>query len=208
MSEQDANDVSSASSPQQMVPKERLDELIADKRRAQEQLDVVTHLLRQAVPSQQQPQEQESPEMLRLKEEAPAAYATIKAQEQKIKQQSAAMFSVMDNQDRMQFVQTFGDKGKKYLNQVESELQRLRAQGLHYDRGQIFVHLIGQEALQSSSSPKAQAPTIQAPAKVNESNVPSSDPKTAGTIASGSAASSTTKKTIEEMERDLENFSF
>jgi len=207
MSEQDANDVSSASSPQQMVPKERLDELIADRRRDREQLDVVTHLLRQAVPSQQQPQEQESPEMQRLKEEAPAAYATIKAQEQKIKQQSAAMFSVMDNQDRMQFVQTFGDKGKKYLNQVESELQRLRAQGLHYDRGQIFVHLIGQESLQASSSPKAQAPTIQAP-KVNESNVPSSDPKTAGTIASGSAASSTTKKTIEEMERDLENFSF
>lgn len=201
---EDNQGVNTVSPTEQMVPKERLDELIADKRRAQEQLDVVTHLLRQAVPSQQQVQEQESPEMLRLKEENPIAYATIKAQDQKIKQTSAAMFSVMDNQDRMQFLQTFGDKGKKYLDRVEGELQRLRANGLHYDRGQIFVHLIGQEALQTSPKP-APAP---ASVKVDESNVPSSDPKTAGTIASGSAASSTTKKTIEEMERDLENFSF
>lgn len=200
---EDTNDVSSASSPQQMVPKERLDELIADRKRLEEQLNVTTHLLRQTAPQQQNVPQQEDPEMAKLREENPVVYAKIHAQEQKLKQISAANFAMMDNQDRMQFVQTFGEDGMKYLQKVEGELQRLRAQGQFFDRAQIYTHLRGTEAIQKprTVAPKLETPTVK-------TDVPSQDPKSAGTIASSSAASTTSRKTIEEMERDLENFTF
>lgn len=206
MSEQDNTNVvtTPSTSEPQMVPKERLDELIQDRRRLEEQLSVTTHLLRSAVP-QQHVQQQEHPDMVRLKEENPVVYATIKAQEEKLKQMSAAQFATVDNLDRTQFIQTFGEKGLKYSQKVEQELQRQRQQGNFYDRAQIYTHILGVESIQAGNQPKVvQAAT---PPKVN-SDVPSQDPKVAGTIASGSAAGTSVRKTIEEMEKDLENYQF
>lgn len=201
----DSNDVSTASSAQQsMVPKERLDELIADRRMLQEQIQTLQHIARSAVPQRQSAPQEDPPHLKQLREENPAAYQAFKEQEFRAKQQSAAMFTVLDNQDRLQFMQEFGEEGKKHLQQVESELERLRSQGIsNYNRGQILVHLKGQEALSAARTPKpAQAPA-QAP------NIPSSDPSVAGTTAGGSAqAAPTGKKTIEDYERELADVVF
>ena len=207
---EDNHDVSTGSSPQQnMVPKERLDELIADRRRLEEQLNVTQHLLRSAVPQQAPQAAEPEPEFLtRLKEQNPEAYQAYKLQEHRSKQQGAAMFQVMDNQDRLQFVQSFGEAGQKYADKVEAELQRLRARGIHYDRGQIYVHLVGQEALQTQRAPKAAAPIEAKAPPVTNSNVPSSDPSDAATTAGGSATAATGRKTIQEMEQELANFKF
>ncbi len=209
MSQDNTNGVQTASPTEHMVPKERLDELIADRRRLEEQLNVMQHVVRQAVP-QQAPQAPEvEPEFLvRLKDQNPEAYQAFKLAEHRSKQQGAATFQIMDSMDQMKFAQVFGEEGQKYSNQVEAKLQELRSRGIHYDRGQIFVHLKGQESIQASKAPKP-APVASAPIPpVVNSNVPSSDPSNAATTAGGSATATSGRKTIQEMEQELANFKF
>lgn len=206
MSEDNTGVTSASPAQQQTVPKERLDELIADRRRLEEQLNITQQLLRQAVPRQTAQVTEVEPEFLqRLKEQNPEAYQAHKMQEHKLKQQSAAMFTVMDNQDRMQFLQHFGEDGKQNLEKVESELARLRERGIHYDRGQIFVHIMGQEAIKAKSAPKAEV-KVPAPKVEVQAEVPSSDPSVAGTTASGSAVATSGRKSIEDWEKELANF--
>lgn len=206
MSEQD-NGVPSASPTQQnFVPKERLDELIAQRNAAAQQNQVLQEILRKVVPGQQRAPEQEPEYLLKLKEENPVAYQAYKALEAKNKQQGAHMFQVMDNQDRLQFLTEFGDEAKKYANQVEAKLDELRQQGIHHwNRGQILVHLKGQEALAGAKAPKAPtAPVVEAPPPA-QANIPSSNPSSASTTIGGSAAPIGKAATIEELEDRLKD---
>jgi hypothetical protein len=181
-----------------LVPKERLDELIAQRNLMVQQNQVLQDILRKAVPNQQPSAPVQEPEYLvRLKEENPAAYQALKHQEIQVKRSNATMFQLMEDNDRRALVDEFGDEGKKYLQRVEDKLQELRSQGIHaYNRGQIFYHLKGQESVQALKSPK---PAPQAAAPV-QNNLPSQDPSSASTIVSGSAAPVTRAATIEELE--------
>lgn len=192
---------------QQMIPKERFDELIAQRRLLEEQLQVTQHMLRQAVPAQAPAAPQPEPEYLqRLKEENPAAYTAIKSQEHRSKQQSAAFFTMADEVDQMRFVQEFGEDAKEYLPKVETELQRLRSQGVSgYNRGQLYVHMKGQEAIHQKRTPQ-QKPVETQQAAPN--NVPSSDPSAAATTASSSASANSSVKTLEDLEKSLADQTF
>lgn len=203
---EDNQGVPSASPAQpNMVPKERLDELIAEKRRLEDQQNVLQHLLRQAAPPRAQVQEQEPEAMLRLKESDPAMYALMKQQQLDAKQLRAANFGMNEKMDRMQFLNNFGEEGMKRLPQIEAELERLRQSGTFTDRGSIFIHMKGIESLQAPTKPKE---TVTPPPPPPSSNVPSSNPSSAGTTASGSATAATGRKTLAELEKDLENLTF
>lgn len=201
----DNNDVKlqSESSPESnMVPKERLDELIAQRQMLAQQNQVLQEVLRKAVPSQQtQHPVQESEDMLRLKEENPALYQRFRNQEQQTRRTNATMFQLMEDNDRRALIEEFGDEGKKYINRVEDKLNDLRGQGIHtYNRGQIFYHLKGQEAVTSSRAPKAPV-QAEVPSQVN--NLPSSNPVSASTTVSGSAAPQNRAASLEELEARL-----
>ena len=213
MSDQDnQNGVITASpSEQNMVPKERLDELISQRRLLEEQLQVTQHLLRQAVPPQAQAVQEEPPHLKQLKEENPAVYQELVSLKKAEKQRNAVMFQMLDNQDREQFLREFGEVGgKDYLPRVEEEMAKLRAQNIsNYNRGQIFLHLKGLDSVRAPKPKATPAPEAKpAPVATASDTIPSSDPSDAGTTRSGSTTSGTGRKTIEEMEKELENFKF
>lgn len=210
MSQDNSNGVPSSSPEQQnMIPKERFDELVQERRFLQEQIQTLQEIARQAVPQRgpYQPAqvEEESATLRQLKEENPNAYALIKQQQMAIKQQQAASFVVMDEMDRMKFMNEFGEDGKKYLNQVEKELDSLRQRGIsNFNRGQIYVHLKGQEAIRAPKSAPAQTPQAQpAPTIEQALNVPSSNPSSAATTANSSASPVGGAKTLEDIEREI-----
>ncbi len=199
----------SSSPEQQTIPKYRLDEEIAKNRELQERLQFQQQLLKQAVPQQVRPTQPEPvPVWLKqLKEENPAAFQAYVLQDRKLKEQSAATFQVLDQQDRMAFVQEFGQDAAKKLPEIEGKLEELRQRGIHsYNRGQIFVHLKGVEAIQSQKTPKAtvqQTPVAQATV-----DAPGSDVRSAGTVVTGSATTAKASESLEEMEKRLENQEF
>lgn len=209
MSEDNSNGVSSASPTQQnMIPKERFDELVQERRFLQEQITTLQEIARQAVPQRgpYQPAqvEEESATLRQLKEENPNAYALIKQQQMAIKQQQAASFVVMDEMDRMKFVSEFGEDGKKYIGQVEKELDSLRQRGIsNFNRGQIYVHLKGQEAIRAPKQVTTPAPQAQANITTQALNVPSSNPSSAATTSTSSASPTGGAKTLEDIEREI-----
>lgn len=209
MSEDNSNGVSSASPTQQnMIPKERFDELVQERRFLQEQITTLQEIARQAVPQRgpYQPAqvEEESATLRQLKEENPNAYALIKQQQMAIKQQQAASFVVMDEMDRMKFVNEFGEDAKKYIGQVEKELDSLRQRGIsNFNRGQIYVHLKGQEAIRAPKQVTAPAPLAQANTAQQALNVPSSNPSSAATTSTSSASPTGGAKTLEDIEREI-----
>lgn len=189
---------------QNMVPKERLDELIAQRNAMMQQNEVLQDILRKAVPAQQAAPVQESEDMLRLKEENPALYQRFKHQEMEQKRAKATMFQLMEDNDRRALLDEFGEEGRKYLPQVEAKLAELRQQGIHtYNRGQIFYHLQGQEAVrQRRTSASAPTQAVAQQAQV-QANVPSSNPVSASTTAGGSAVPASKTATLEELEERL-----
>lgn len=211
MSEETANGVNSSSPEQQMIPKQRLDELIAERRRLEEQLSTAQYLLReQSTRSVPVVPEKEPESLQRLREENPDMYQHLKQQELKLKQQSAATFGLMDNQDRLEFVRQFGDDGEKRLHEVEAKLEELRAKNIHhYNRGQIFLHLEGLDNFENKRKSKvapAQEAQQSVPAHQAQADgmAPSSRPSAAGVVKSGSAAAtSASRPTIEELEERL-----
>jgi len=207
MSEQDnQGEQNHTTSPveQNMVPKERLDELISQRNMIAQQNAVLQDLLRKAVPGQQQAPVQEPEDLVRLREDNPALYQRIKQQEHDNQRMKATAFKLMEDNDRRALVDEFGEEGKKYLPKVEEKLAELRSKGIHnYDRGQIFYHLQGQEAVQQLRTPNTPKQEISPP---HVYNIPSSDPASASTSVSGSAATgSRTEISLEELEARLEN---
>jgi hypothetical protein len=188
---------------QQMIPKERFDELIAQRRALESQNQVLQDVLRRAVPGQQRAPERDPEWLDKLKEENPSAYQAFKVGEQQKRQTNATLFTVMDGQDRLQFHQEFGDEAKKYASQVEAKLEELRQQNIHHwNRGQILVHLKGTEALTAAKAPRTPAAPVETPPS---SNIPSSNPQAAGTTAGGSVPSASKAATIEELEERLKD---
>ncbi len=200
---------SQAPSPQaqqQSIPKERFDEVIAEKRALLEQTQMLQHLLRQAVPQQAPTPQALPPHLEKLKEEQPHVFEQVMAQEHQLKQTRAALFDVKDGQDRLQFLAQYGQLvPSDKMNAVEAKLDELRSQGIHHwNRGQILLHMTGQEAL--VKKPTAQTPVSATPApQANNGDVPSSDASAAATTATGSAPAGSANETLEQMEARLAN---
>lgn len=207
---QDSSPQSAATSQQgTMVPKERLDEVLAATRRIQQENQVLAQMIRRATPQATLPQNREEEDEVtkELKESNPALYTKIKAQEAEMKRLNATNFAIIDNQDRQDYLNRFGDVGRERLEQVESQLDNLRQRGIHaYNRGQILAQMVGVDVLSKPKVPANTAtPQVTAP---SNSNVPSSDPVAAGVPKAGSATSGKPAETLDELEKRLEGVTF
>lgn len=209
-----AQTAQTSSSPEpQTVPKYRLDEEIAAKKALQENLLLAQQMLRQSAPAPRVAVPEAEPQWLKeLQGENPNAYRAFKVQEKKLREQSAATFQVIDQQDRQAYLMEFGQDGSKRLQEVENKLEELRQRGIHnFNRGQIFLHMEGMDAVKSKRAPKETKPTTTPSTAVAAAlasvDAPSSDTRSAGTLSSSSAS---TQKTVslDDLERTLENHEF
>jgi hypothetical protein len=199
-----------------MVPKERLDEVLAHTRALQEQVQTMQYLLRERAPAQSQQVDVKEPEELaRLKEENPTVYKYIKETESKVRRQSATQFTLLDKADRAEFLQEFGDVAKEKMRDVEAKLQELRANGIHhFNRGQILLNILGQETVEGKRKPRAATPTAQTSAPVqneapsNFADVPSSNPAAAGVVKGSAPATTNAPPSLEELEERLKDVVF
>lgn len=207
----DENSSGTASSPEPMIPKSRLDELIAERNDLRQEKNFLLQQVGELGRSRQPMRpEQEDPELEEMKQRDPVAYRKFKKQEQDAKQLRAANFMIMDKQDRLEYLQETGGEGKKVLGQVEQVLQAERQRGnFNVTRTGIFNYLKGEESVKRARELE-NAPAKKAASEPVESNeeAPSSDPKFASTIRAGTASSSKVEKSREERIRELENIEF
>lgn len=198
---------------QQSIPLDRFNEVLAQKRAVEDQNNTLQHLVRSLAP-QPAAQPVQLPEFLqRLKEENPAAFQAYQSQGDRLQQLEATVFTSNDNQDRIAYLQHFGEVGKAHLDAVEGKLEDLRRRGQHgWTRGLILTHMVGQQALQRVASPQApQAPAPSAPAPQGaparvlppQGYAPSMDPSAASTTNGSSAPAVGREETLEEMEARL-----
>jgi len=198
-----------ASSPEPMIPKSRLDELIARERQAREQVQFLQGMVTQQQRAQR-PTEQPDPEIEKLREENPTLYKVVQRNrelELDIKKVRAGFASVADQTDRSEFLRDAGKEGQKYLAKVEQILASERQRGnFNADRKGIYVYIKGQESLQKESTPAA--PRDVPVATADTGDFPSTDARSATTIPSSTAATRTVEKTREERIKELENIVF
>lgn len=201
---------SAASSAEQMVPKTRLDELIADRNAERQERMFLQQQLAEAAKYRQPVQQaaQEDPELEALKESNPALYRRMKKQELETKQLRAGFSSLLDQQDRSTYLQEAGADGKKRLDEVERVIHHERTVNRNFNVTRIGVYnwIKGQEVLKREQT--AQAAPAPAKASSTEDDIPSSDPKFATTIKGGTAPSNVVEKTRDERIKELENVVF
>lgn len=192
---------------QHQIPKYRLDEVIAQNRRMEEELQSTRALLHKLVPAQQAPQAVD-PEEKEFMERDPIAYKRQKDLEYKLKQVSASNFAIQEQSDRDKFIQYAGtDEANRLGNLIEKRLDDLRKKDIFtMNRTDLYNYIVGQEAISSKRKPKAAAATPEVPVKTND-DAPSSDPKTQGIIQSAAPAS-TSEPSLEELEKRLANQEF
>lgn len=208
---------SDASSAQHTIPKARLDEVLADKRRLEEQVNFQQQTLSQLIAQNQRanrPVEAESPEMQQLKAENPAAYNAFKRQQRELKEVRAATFNLTDELDRNKFLAKAGTAGERRAQEVEKILDHERRVNGNFrvDRLGIFQWLEGQDRLRKeqevAKAPPPAAPVQRAQTEESEEYVPSSNPRLATTVAGGTAPARTVEKTREERMAELEDVIF
>lgn len=199
------------SATEQMIPKSRLDELIAQRNEQARETQFLQQTLNQLLANQARVQPRaEDPEEEALKERDPIAYKKFKQQEMEIKQLRAGFSSQADQNDRLAFLAETGAEGKKKLAEVERILSEERKRGnFQANRFGIHVWLLGQEKLREDAI-KSQAPktVAKAPETTADSEAPTSDYREATTIAGGTTPSSKAVETREDRIKRLENFEF
>ena len=190
-----------------MIPKERLDEVLARAKAAEQHLSFTQQQLQQVLQAQrpQQPV-QTDPEMEKIKESNPSLYRRLLKAENDGRQVRAAFFGISDKTDRMEFLQTFGDKGKKRLDEVERMLSEARnANNFNVNRGSIYQHILGQEKLREEMNPKT---TPVATTTTAATDAPSSDAASVAPINSSKAGGDFSKLSREDQVKALENIEF
>jgi hypothetical protein len=193
-----------APSAEQTIPKARLDEVLAEKRRLEEQVQFQNQTLSQLVAQQQRaqrPQEEDSPELKELRETNPALYNQTKRQQREIKELRAAHFTQADENDRIKFILEAGDAGKKKLPEVERILDQERRAGRFHTRLGLYQWLEGQERLKRDAVAAARPAAPTEP--VTEGDIPSSNPSSATTVKAGTATVKKVEKTREERIEEL-----
>ena len=201
----DSTDASQTSN--QMVPKERLDEVLGRARAMEQQLQFtqaqMTHLMQS---QQRQTPIANDPELERLKEENPVLFKRMMRQETDLKQMRAGFFGMADEQDRIKFVNEFGDTGKKKLHEVEAVLEQERQRGnVQASRGSIYMFMRGQERVREEQTPRTiAATTTEAP---EQNDAPSSDPSVA-TTKGGTASPDFSNLSREDRLKKLQDITF
>lgn len=197
-----------ASQPAQTtIPRERLDEVIRQNRELQNRLQFNQQQLDFVIQNQRAMQRGErkpDPEMERLKAENPAMFSRLMSQDRKLKESSAALFSVMDKQDRQEFLLEYGSEAKKKLADVEGIIEQERQKGnFQVTRSSVYAWMLGNERLrapqQAPATPKAEPAQSQAP---------SEDPAQAATVRSGTASADISKLSFDERRKQLEDVIF
>lgn len=200
------------SSTEQMIPKSRLDELIARANAAEQKAQffqqTATSLMQQQRAAR--PPDPEDAEIERLKEENPLAYKLHlkqKKAEQDLKQVRAGFSSLADQIDRTEFLRQAGKDGQKYAEKVEQIIQTERGRGnFNVDRHGAYVYLRGQEQLLKDRQTQATPPA--ATQVTDEGDAPGSDPQFASTLRQSAAPTATVEKSREERFKELENQEF
>jgi hypothetical protein len=210
------NGTASPAGGQIQIPKYRLDEEIAAKRRLEAELEATKGLLARMMP-QQGPVTPEDPEMEELKESNPVLYKKLREQELRTKQVSAAMFQQNEEMDRVRFINYAGQEEANRIGQtVEARLDELRKRGnFTMSRADLYNYLVGQEAVQTKRAPKAppKAPVAGTPAQgtatvtQTQEDAPSSDPSEVQ-VPAPSAAQGGKELSLEELEARLINVTF
>jgi len=202
--------ISAPSSGEQSIPKARLDEIIAQRNRVEQENAFLRGQLsatqRQMAPRAPQA---EDPELEAIKADNPVLYKKLKEQEMAAKQLRAGFSTLADNSDRVQFQLDHGDAAKKRMQEVEAILVNERQNGrFGANRSGIYQWLLGQEKLkQEAEAPKAKAPQAKNEA-AEDDDAPPSDPKLASTISGGSASSHKSKLTLAESREALKDIEF
>lgn len=199
------------SATEQMIPKARLDELIAQRNEQARETQFLQQTLNQLIQNQRAQMKPEvDPEMEELKTTNPAIYQKLMKQEMETRQVRAGLSSALDQQDKLVFLQETGADGKKKLAEVERILSEERKRGnFQANRFGVYTWMLGQEKLREDAL-KAQAPKTVAKAAepVTETEAPTSDYREATTIAGGTTPSSKAVKTREDRIKELENIEF
>lgn len=192
-----------------MVPKTRLDELIAERNQERQERQFLQQQLGEIARQRQVVQrvDQPDPEDEELKQRDPVTYKRLKKQEMELRQVRAGFSSVADQYDRLSYVQETGSEGKKLLAQVEQVLKFEREQKKNFNvtRNDIFQFLKGQELLKRE---QLQRNAPQVTEAQDDGDAPSTDPKHATTIKAGTASSGIAEKTREERIKELEDVVF
>ncbi len=210
---QGASPASVSSTQQFTVPKERLDQEIERRREMERQLHFTQQQVSQLVQQRQVQSRPEVPdaEFERLRAESPAVAERMLKMQRENKQLRAGLFSSFDKQDRLEFVQEFGEGGKKRLGEIDRILEMERQKGNHNaNRQGIYVWLMGQERLRKDAQGAQTQTQTQTTRAVDNShsddlNAPGSDPVQAATIRSGTAGKDSSQLSFEERERLIEN---
>ena len=195
------------------IPQERLNAEIDRRRELERQLHFTQQQVTQLVQQRQVHARPEVPdaEFERLRAESPAVAERMLKMQRENKQLRAGLFSSFDKQDRLEFVQEFGEGGKKRLRDVEQILENERQKGNHNaNRQGIYVWLMGQERLRKDAeAPRTQAATQSTQVTHSQAqddlNAPGSDPVQAATIRSGTAGKDSSQLSFEEREKLIEN---
>ncbi len=204
MSEQGDTQSGSSPAPQVQIPKYRLDEEIAHRRRAEAEAEGLRNLLARAMP--QAPAAPEDPEMVELKERDPVTYKKLRLQEEKQKQLSAAIFQQHEISDRTAFINAVGqEEANKFGQAVEQQLDALRKRGNHsMNRTDLYLYMLGQEAIKEKRQPRKAADPAQA-AQRTQVDAPPSDPSAAQVPEASAALSGAKELSLEELEAKLKN---
>lgn len=192
------------SSGEQTIPKARLDELIGERNRLQQEAAFLKGQLSVTQRQMQTPRvERDSPYMEQLKQDNPNEYARQKRQESELKQLRAGFSVMADKADKTEFIQEFGDAAKKRLADVEQVLEGERSRGnFNASRSGIYQWILGQEKLRADAEKPA------APPPPPPTDAPPSDPKLAQTLTGGSAPSLKGTETREERIAALKDLQF
>lgn len=214
------------SSGEQMIPKSRLDEIIAERNALRNEIavkDQTVHTLSHLVKQAQAPQRQveEDPVLKELKENNPALYHKMVKQEAEIRQLRGGLTAFAERQDRSDFLAHAGKPGEKRLAEVEKILEEERRRNnFQATRLGIYTWLLGQERLQrdaQEASPgegfaASQAAAAKAPPKADDDSqaeeIPSSDPRASSSPTAGTASVLSGEETREERIKKLEHLEF
>lgn len=209
----------SAPPAEQMIPKSRLDEVIAERNRLREErnhstqtVQSLTHMLQQQRGTQRAPA-QEHPVLKKMREEGRTEEAAVFAQLLRENAQSRQTHAALiDETDRNSFLFKYGQKGaQEKMVEVERIIEAERQRGnFQVTREGAFLWLLGNERLQKDEradgrqvqvTPQAAQKTQQTP----EDDGPSSDPTQVTTLKqAGASGAAVDKNRVDEIPEDFE----
>lgn len=203
------------SSSEQMIPKSRFDELVAQKRDAQQQAQMMQQMVQtMANSSRPQQKKKEDPTLRKLREEHPDIYAIVQKQQQELETVRGSSAQMAEHLDRQEFFSSAGKNASKYEQKVEEVIRAERANGnYNVKRSAVYAYIRGQEAIQKDMSPEPKEeyrPSTQnAHEAVQEAvnDAPSSNPQRVAPKGTSTAALSG-EESREERVKKLEDVIF